>query len=191
MVDPATVTLSSIGAEALKEGIKFLYGQAAEVLKRWRSHRDKATHDNDAAHAATEPIAVKLPGVFVGELRDPEIHFDAVATREGELLRVFKELSSYASEIQPMETTNVELLGHVADLRAILEAVYRQHITFVGEQRPASGAILSGSVRAKAVAGEATGLEAEGKIEGEARGQVDADRVEPGGKATGLKWKSR
>ena len=38
MVDP--LTLSTIGAVALTEGIKFLYEQAGEVLKRWRERKD-------------------------------------------------------------------------------------------------------------------------------------------------------
>jgi hypothetical protein len=69
---------------------------------------------------------------------------------------------------------------------------FNNTITFHGERRPTTGApVLTGTVRAKSVAGEATGLEGEGKFQGEAFGRVEADRVEPGGIATGLKWKTR
>jgi len=40
MIDP--LTISAIGAVAITEGIKFLYGQAGELLKRWRERKDAA-----------------------------------------------------------------------------------------------------------------------------------------------------
>jgi len=76
-----------------------------------------------APQCVTEPVAVKLPAAFVGELRDPTIHFDAVAANESDLVRDFKELSSYVNEIDPVEETNLGLLRYVADLREILELV--------------------------------------------------------------------
>ena len=37
MADP--FTLGAVGAVVLTEGIKFLYGQAGEALKRWRERK--------------------------------------------------------------------------------------------------------------------------------------------------------
>jgi len=41
MSDPDTLSAAVIGSAALTEGIKFLYRQAGEILKRWRERRDK------------------------------------------------------------------------------------------------------------------------------------------------------
>lgn len=65
MVDP--LTISAIGAVAITEGIKFLYGQAGEILKRWRERKDVAM-DVSIQLKNTEPIDVKLPQTFEGQL---------------------------------------------------------------------------------------------------------------------------
>src|SRR4029453_12668768 len=76
MADP--LTLAAVGALALAEGIKFLYGQAGEVLKRWRER--KATAATGPTPVASEPVAVELPAAaFDGRLRDPRLDFRVVA----------------------------------------------------------------------------------------------------------------
>lgn len=113
--------------------------------------------------------------------------------RDGQanLLRVFKDLSGYANGIEPVDERNPDLLRSVADLRDILELLYGQHITFKGEDRPPSSTVLTGSVRAGAVKGVVTGVELQGEFKGEATGHVQADSVESGGTATGVKWRGR
>ena len=71
MVDP--LTLSAIGVVAITDGIKFLYGQAGEILKRWRERKDTAK-DASTQQNKTEPINLKLPSVFEGQLIAPQIH---------------------------------------------------------------------------------------------------------------------
>ena len=71
MADP--LTLTGVGVIALTEGIKFLYGQAGEALKRWRER--KAAGKN----ADVEPVEVELPSdAFAGQLEQPQLHLDAV-----------------------------------------------------------------------------------------------------------------
>jgi hypothetical protein len=41
MPEPVTITLAAVGMAAISEGIKFLYGQASELLK-WRHEKHKA-----------------------------------------------------------------------------------------------------------------------------------------------------
>ena len=55
MADP--LTLAAVGAVALTEGIKFLYGQAGETLKRWRESKGTKA----ATATVTEPVQVKIP----------------------------------------------------------------------------------------------------------------------------------
>lgn len=37
---PEPLTLAAVGGAVLAEGIRFLYGQATEAVKRWRERRD-------------------------------------------------------------------------------------------------------------------------------------------------------
>jgi len=61
MSDPTTLSAAAIGAAALTEGIKFLYGQAGEILKRWRERKDKAAQESTAQADQTEAAEVTLP----------------------------------------------------------------------------------------------------------------------------------
>ena len=59
MADPITLTL--VGTVVLTEGIKFLYGQAGELIKRWRERKDAA----DASKQIETPLKAD-PNIFNG-----------------------------------------------------------------------------------------------------------------------------
>jgi hypothetical protein len=182
---PEPITLAAVGAVALSEGVKFLYGQAGELLKRWRERRD-ASRDTAAQKAETESVALALPPVFEGQMSGPVIHYGALQEAEGELRELYKGLSEYASGIEPIDPANETLLERVDALRRLLEAVYQQRITFKGEARPASGPDVTGRIDVKDVLGYAAAVRARevtggSKVTAEAR----ADRVGPGGTLVG------
>jgi hypothetical protein len=189
MPDPVTLSIAGVGAIAIKEGIKFLYGQAADILKRWRSRQGGGASHGEERDGT--PVHVVLPSVFDGQLCEPWIHFDVVRGREQELRNLYKELAEYATDVEPVEKVDTELLRKVGALRDIVEEIYQQRITFRGEQRPKTGTLLLGRVVARSIAGEATGLEVEGSLDGEARGEVQADQLESGAKVIGTKWKAK
>ena len=63
MSDPVTITAAGVGMAAISEGIKFLYGQAAELLKRWRERRDKEReqrHRGGGDGGIEAPVAKKI-----------------------------------------------------------------------------------------------------------------------------------
>jgi hypothetical protein len=60
MVEP--FSLGVLGAVAATEGIKFLYAQAAEVLKRWRERRACRDAEADAPIAVDAAAASLLEG---------------------------------------------------------------------------------------------------------------------------------
>jgi hypothetical protein len=183
MVDP--LTLSAIGAVAITEGIKFLYGQASEILKRWREHRD-AAKDASPQLNNTEPVDVKLPPVFEGQLSASQIHFDAVERVEEQLRGLRKDLSDYADGIEPVDVKDANLLQRVDALRQLLEAVYQQRITFKGEQRPPSGLVVEGSIDVEEVAGYTAAVRARQIVSGSVRAEAKVRRVEPGGQVIGV-----
>jgi hypothetical protein len=185
MPEPITLTAAAIGAVALTEGIKFLYGQTGEILKRWRARRDKAAQEANQAEA----ININLPrAAFAGNLTKATIDFDMVQQSEKQLRQLRKDLSDYAEEIDKVEDNDTDLLEKVDALRKLLESIYQQHITFKGENRPTSGVpVVVGRVEAKVIAGQAAGVEAKVVTGGDVKGEVKADRIEKGGSAQGVK----
>jgi hypothetical protein len=182
---PDPLTLSAIGAVAITEGIKFLYDQASEILKRWRERKD-AAKDASIQLDKTEPIDVKLPPVFEGQLSAPHIHFDAVERVEEQLRELRKDLSDYADEIESVDLKDETLLQRVDALRQLLEAVYQQRITFKGEQRPPSGPVVEGRIDVEEVAGYAAAVRARQIISGTVSAEATVRRVEPGGQVIGV-----
>ncbi|HKE97690.1 MAG TPA: hypothetical protein VKG45_01990 [Actinomycetes bacterium] len=181
MTDPLTLTV--VGAAALSEGIKFLYAQAGEVLKRWRER--KASTAAGAEPAAAVPVAVELPPAFAGRLQDPRLDFEAVQRLEQDLLELWQAVAGYAQGIQEVDPGDRRLLEVVDALRRALEAVYRQRLTFSGEDRPASGPVAVGEASADEVLGYVAGLRARRVVGGTLTGRVDAGTVGPGGQAVG------
>jgi hypothetical protein len=180
-MDP--LTLSALGAVALTEGIKFLYGQAGEILKR-RRERKKAAEEGRAE--GDEPIRIENPGILAGRVEPPIIDFEAADRLEKDLTVLSGRLANYASGLEEVDASDEELLRATDALRQTLEAIYQQRITFRGEDRPSSGPLVEGRVDIDEVAGYVAGVRAEVIESGRTTGIVDANRVERGGEAIGL-----
>src|SRR5262249_44434515 len=99
----STLSLAALGATALTEGVKFLYAQAGELLKRWRERRDKASGSDVTESKETEAVAVTLPSdVFEGDLVDPVIHFSVLKRAEEQFRGLRRDLADYAEGIEPV-----------------------------------------------------------------------------------------
>lgn len=184
MPDPATLSLASLGATALTEGIKFLYGQAGELLKRWRGESKAKSAEGTAG---TLTVNVNLPAGLVGDAFSAEIPFKKVEEFSTLLTELRRSLYEYADDSAEVTAGDRHLIEVVEQLRSALETIYQRRLTFVGEDRPPSGSVV-GLVDADILAGDASGVSAE-EISGSARvsGTVRAGRVETGGSATGVK----
>lgn len=160
MADP--LTLSVLGATALTEGIKFVYNQATELLRR---RREKSA------------AAPEVP-VLEGKLAPLEPDTAVLDRVEPDLRELRKVLQDYVDEIEPVSVRDERLLETTDALRQLLEAVYRQRITFRGERREPSGPVVDGTVDVATVAGYVAGVRAR-VVSGGAhiRGAVRADDV--------------
>jgi hypothetical protein len=186
MPDPVTLTAASIGAVALTEGIKFLYGQAGELLKGWRERKQQAGSESGSANSW--PVTVEIPQVFSGNKFDAVVHLESVEEVSNQLIGLRRDLSEYAAETIAVNLDDAALVERVDALRTVLEAIYNKRLTFKGEDRPASGSPAAvGIVEAKTIAGEAIGTSAGSLLKGNVTGTVRTDRVESGGKAVGAK----
>jgi exonuclease VII small subunit len=180
---PDPITLSGIGAVALTEGIKFFYSQAGEVLKRWREHRKVPSE----AGNKTIPITATPPSIFEGKLAPLEIHLDMVKPLEEHLLKLRASLTNYNDGMKDVDPSDQLLLETIDALRQVMEAIYKQRLTFRREPRAASGPVVEGTIDVKSIAGRAVGVEAKIIESGIISGIVKAERLEETGIIKGVK----
>ena len=127
VVEP--LSWAALGALATTEGVKFLYGQATEVLKRWRER--SAGRETEAAAS----IAIPADAPLQGALEPPQVDFDAVARLHDEIKALRAALADYADGLVDPTSTDYEFAAAANGLREALEVVYGQRITFRGEAR--------------------------------------------------------
>lgn len=174
------LTLELVKIEVVKEAIKFLYGQATEALKRWRDRKQ-------AKEAAEEvPTENAVPAIFQGQVSLPVIHLEAVGKLETQLDDVCDDLARYESGRKEVTLDNRPLLEEVDALRQMLEAIYRQRLTFQGEQRPASGPVVETEVKVETVAGYVAGVRARAIQSGFVRSRVEVKHIGEGGEVVGV-----
>jgi hypothetical protein len=176
-VDP--LSLGALSAVAITEGIKFLYGQAGEILKRWAARRDE--------HAKDTPIAVSAPDIIEGEIEPVVPNWETVQRLEEELHRLRGRLNPYYEGTKKTDPGNEDLISDVDALRRGLEAVLGQPITLKGEERAVDKLVVTGEAHIQDLTGEAVGLEAEGSS-GRFAGEVHVGTAREGSKVVGTKF---
>ena len=180
MVEP--FSMAALGAVAATEGIKFLYGQAAEVLKRWRDR--KAGKEAEAQ----EPIPVEAKeaaDILEGTLNAPKVDFETLGRLHHDIKQLASVLSIYAGGLEEPDPSDRELAAAADGLRRALEAVYGQRITFKGENRQPSGPVVIGRAEADKVVGDVAGVRARLVRSGRIEGTASAKEVGESGKLTG------
>jgi hypothetical protein len=177
------LTLAVVQVELVKEGIKFLYGQADEALKRWRERKQAAV---ETKKIDTVPSATAIPAIFGDNLPVPAIHLSTVARLEPELKQARSALLEYVDEPGAVTLDNYQLLETVDALRRMMEAIYGQRLSFRGEDRPASGPMVVGNINVDDVEGYVAAVRARSLNSGAVRGDIVAKKVSAGGSAVAV-----
>ena len=123
--------------------------------------------------------------VFAGQLQNPQIHFHQLDVCVKQLSGVRQELTPFVDGIEDVDASRRDLLDHVDLLRNLLESVYQQRITFLGEDRPQSGTLVTARIDVGRISGDAAALRAKELRSGTVRVEAHADTVETDGKLTG------
>ena len=179
-MEPVSLTLAGVAGIVISEGIKFLYAEAGEVLKRWWDKRDAKTP------ATPEPIAIDLPQqAFEGNLREPAIHYDALAQCADDLDDAYSRLAPYVNGLRSIDPADEKFAALADRMRSGMEAVLGQSITFKGEKRDPSGTRIDARMKIDVVGGRATNVDIEGL--GDVRSDVIVGSVESGGEVTGVR----
>jgi hypothetical protein len=181
MPEPITITL---GAVALTEGVKFLYGQAGELLKRWRERRDAV---KTTPSKVSEPAVIELPAdIFEGQLSAPQIHYDKLTKVEPRLKELVGKIAPYQIDPESIDVKDENLLKIIDGLRRTLEVIYQQRLTFKGEtDRPPSGPFIEGEVDVEHALGDVAGVRIDKLTEGTARGKATVKTADEGSIVSG------
>jgi hypothetical protein len=181
---PDPVTLAVLGGVAANEGIKFLYGQAAELLKAWRERRNAISAGYTAQPELIVPIVDNA--VLNGTLAQPIANATVVDRESAAFVHLAGALSPYAQGLADVDPGDQQLSEQAAQLRALLEAAYGQRFTFHGEQREPTGTHVTVTQALSTVKGAVTGADVD-----VSRGTLDivqgVTTVESGGSVTGVK----
>jgi S1-C subfamily serine protease len=137
MSDP--VSLAAIGAPIVAEGVKFLYGQARALLRAWNQRRSTGT---DIAEGESLDVALPPNAALAVQPAAGGADASRVAQASDQLQELAKALAPFAEEWQPLPDEGRTLPPAATTLRELLEAIYRQPLSFQGEQRERTGAEL-------------------------------------------------
>jgi hypothetical protein len=183
MADP--FTLAAVGALVLSEGVKFLFGQAGELIKRWRDKKDAA---KEPAAPAVQRIELALPPAFGGGTLRADVDLDAVGPASARLLELRAALSNYVDGVSEVTTADRALLRTTEDLRGVMETLLGQRLTLAGENRPATGTpVVRSEVNVGTVEGKVTGVAADEVTGGQIESKTTAQEVKEGGDVTGVR----
>ena len=175
MVDPVTLTV--LGSWTAAEGIKFLYGQAGELIKTWRENRK----------SAEAKVPIKESPALEGAPNSDTANLAVVDQEHRALADLSDALAPYVKDPSAIDLRDPDLAATVGQLRAVLEAVYGQRFTFHGEQREPTGTRVTVSQILGGADGTVTGVEAD--LESSAAIEVNQriDRAGEGSSVTGFK----
>ncbi|MET8550165.1 hypothetical protein [Micromonospora zamorensis] len=122
-MDEALV-LSTLTGAALTQGVAFIYRQLENLVKNKRNARTVT--------------GVEAEAVLAGSLRPARVDPESYEQRQQEIDLLYGILTSYLKNAYVREG-DVHLQYLLGSVRRVLEDVYKQRITFVGEDRPPSG----------------------------------------------------
>jgi hypothetical protein len=183
MADP--ISLASVGSLVLSEGVKFLFNEAGELLRRWRHGK---TSPDDAGGDTGRTVALVLPAAFGGGTLAADVDFARVEPVAERLLQLRGALSNYVDGVSEVNPEDRTLLRTADDLRGLLEELLGQRLTLAGENRPASRTpIVRSTVRLGTVEGEATGVDVDAATAGIIASDTTAQEVKRGGRVISVR----
>lgn len=157
MPEPVTITLASVGGVVISEGIKFLYGQAADLLRRWRERADKLQKGEAAPKEVT--VGVDPPEALDHGFFEARVDLDELGLVRTELLEFIGQFAPYVTGAEDLPGDDQTFLERVAALRSLISSVYGRPLRFRGEpEHEADPPEVLSLIEAKEVAGKVIGI---------------------------------
>ena len=172
MSDP--VSMANLSATALTQGIKFLYEQAGELLKR---RRDRAgTGSTETSSNVTQPATL------------PAADLELIRRYRHDLRRLRSDLEGYVSGRSAVAASDNYLVDRTDALRRVIEDIYGVRVFFAEESARAPEIRIV--INAGPVEGTLVGVQAE-QAEGTMDGDITVDTVHKGAEVYGVVIGSR
>jgi hypothetical protein len=179
-------SLAAIGAVALTEGIKFLYGQTGDLIKRWQERRTRKVAGN--AESDRTQVDLTTPPAMGATTIRADADFDAVEAHAEELLRLRSGFANVADGLAEIDPNDADALARVGKMRDLLEEILGVSLTFTGEQRPATGEpVVRTDLTIGNVFGKATGADIDEMRSGTVETRAAVGDVAAGGEVTGTR----
>ncbi|WP_190818666.1 hypothetical protein [Saccharopolyspora pogona] len=164
-----TVDFPMLANAAFNQAFGFMFNCLSSALRR------------DKKKKGEEPL--EKPDVVEGELHELVPREEVVKAHLSELRGLAGELLEYKEDPELLDPNDKSLRESLGRLRALLEKIYGQHITFRGESRPRSGVKVE--YRVGTVSGELVGIDAKRVREG--RVVADIQEVKTDGSVIGIR----
>jgi hypothetical protein len=146
----------------LGEAVKFTFAQVGAVLAAWKERRKRARGANrDPAGEGEVMVPIVGPEMLDGPVASQVVPADRLADADEALNAVYGRLAWYGQGGEPVDAADVDVQQVVRDARSLLEGLYGQRLTFVGERdRAATGTritVEAAGDRSVAVGGDVAG----------------------------------
>jgi hypothetical protein len=173
-MDPLSLVV--LGAAATQT-ITFLYSQVGELLK--------ARRERQARPDAPAEVPLVDPSVLDRPLTSTRIDAEVLDREADSLVGLSAALAPVASGHVELDPNDPVIAMRAAQLRALLEAIYGQRITFRGEERAPSGSQVDVVQLLGDVSGAVTGSESDVGSGGHLTVKQRTTTVAPGATVTG------
>jgi hypothetical protein len=184
MTSPA-VGLAAVGTVALTEGVKFLYTQAGELIKWWRTRKQGKQEESAPQHESAK-VEVTPPASIMGGHFTAEVDVAALGRLEGDLRALRASLGEFAHDVDQIDPQDGEVFQHIDALRQSLEIIYGTRLTFEGEQRDSTQPIIRSAVEVERVAGYVAGVRARNIRAGQINSKMKIGDVTEGGEVVSV-----
>jgi len=121
-------TLATLDSVTLTQGLAFLYAQAEHALREWQ----QTSFLTESPQKTPPP---DIPPIFPTTFTPLQVHFPVLANLERPLSTAMNGLMRYVEGSGIIDPTDENLLWHIDTLRCLVETVYQQDLTFLGENR--------------------------------------------------------
>lgn len=174
----AELTLGIAAGYAVQEGVKFLYNQLSELLKRAREPKPTGANPPETL-VATPPAHVFDPTPV--QLRFP---LSQVAGQEAQLASLLAEIDTYLRLAPERANQDSKVLEAIGALRALAESVTGEALAFAGEpQRDRPTLELDATIRLISSTGRFVGVSLPSDSKQSAKVKLEIDQIDGDGVA--------
>ena len=122
---------------AAQEGIKFLYGQMADLIKRSREHKARLGSESSPTADCDVLVASPPPSAFVQAPSELRLPVASIADSEQVLDKLLGQVDAFIVASKAGQCPDEQSWQAVRDLRALVESISGQRLTFIGEPKEA------------------------------------------------------